>query len=107
MSDGNNDVPETLETLGEKITALGKSIDARFAQVDARFAQVDARFDEVKTHIDVRVEALDAKVNLVYDTVIAQNARNEVNDKAHDGFEERLANHDTRILALENPKPTR
>ena len=87
MSDEKNGMPETLESLGQKISALGKSIDARFAQVDARFGQIDARFanvdtrfDELKAHLGMRIEALDAKITLVYDTVIAQNARNETHD---------------------------
>jgi uncharacterized protein (DUF3084 family) len=153
-----NSMPETLETLGQKIIALGKSIDARFAQVDAgfaqvdagfaqvdtrfaqvdtrfaqvdarfaqieacfvqvdaRFAQVDARFaqaetrltqvtDELKAHLNVKIETLDAKITLVYDTVVAQNARNVANEKTHTWIEKRLDDHDTRILALEKPNP--
>ncbi len=54
MSDEKS-VPETLETIAEKITALSKSVDERFTglreSVDARFTalstSVDKRFDEV------------------------------------------------------------
>jgi len=112
MRDEKRDVPETLDSLGEQIRALGKSIDARFAQVDARFAQVDTRFaqvdtrfDELKAQLGARIEAVDANVKLVYDVVIAQTDRNKANDKAHERFEKRLDDHDTRLLALEKPKP--
>lgn len=40
-------MPETLDTIAEKVTALSHAVDGRLAQVDARFADVDKRFDEV------------------------------------------------------------
>jgi tetrahydromethanopterin S-methyltransferase subunit G len=124
MSD-EKPVPETLETLAEKIGALGKAIDAQFAQVDARFDQVDARFDqvdarfeqidaritteiaEVKTHLGVKIEALAEDVRRVYDAVIGQQTRNERNDTDHATFARRLDNHDVRLLALEKKPRSR
>jgi hypothetical protein len=46
MADENT-VPETLETIAEKITALSASVDKRFGEVDQRFGEVDKRFDGV------------------------------------------------------------
>lgn len=83
-------VPETLETIAQKITALGKSIDQQLA--------------EVKAQLGVKIEAVEEKVNRVYDVVIAQREINTANMKAHEGFTARLENHEIRILALEPHK---
>lgn len=91
MSNEKNGMPETLESLGERIVALGESMDKRF--------------DEVKAQLRAQIEAVDANVKLVYDTVIGQNDKNKANEKAHKQFKKRLDDHDVRILALENPKP--
>ena len=123
-------VSETLETIAEKITALAKTIDERFAQVDQRFAQVDRRFaqvdqrfgetnaqitalaktvdrrfDETESRLGVKIEAVDAKVTLVFDAVIALRELSDTNTKDHERFNEHLENHDIRILALEPSKP--
>jgi hypothetical protein len=58
-------VPETLETIAEKITALGKSIDQRF--------------EETKAQLGVKIEAVDAKVTLVYDAVISLQKQADTN----------------------------
>ena len=102
MSDEKSRVPETLQTLGEGIAALAKSMDARFTILEKSMA---TQFAEVKAQLGTRIEALDTKITLVYDTVIAQTDKNKANDTAHERFEKRLDNHDTRILALEHPKP--
>jgi glycine cleavage system regulatory protein len=113
-------VPETLETIAEKITALGKSIDQRFAKVDQQFAKVDQQFagvgqqfksidqqfEETKAQLGVKIEAVDAKVTLVYDAVISLQKQADTNARDHQRFTERLDNHDVRILALES-KPAR
>ena len=114
---------ETLETIAEKITALAKTIDERFTQVDQRFAQVDQRlgetdakltalaktvdrrFDETESRLGVKIEAVDAKVMLVFDAVISLRELADTNTKDHKRFTERLDNHDIRILALEPSKP--
>ena len=49
-------MPETLETIAEKISALGKSMAARFGDVDTRFDAVDARFTALNTSIDKRFD---------------------------------------------------
>ena len=125
-------VPETLETLAEKIGALGKAIEAQFAQVDARFAQVGAEFAqvgsefaqvnerfaqidaritteiaEVKAQLGVKIEAVGEDVKRVYDVLIGQQKRNEANDSDHATFTQRLDTHDVRILALEKKPRSR
>jgi len=103
MSD-EKPVPETFDTIAAKIDALGRSIDARFAQVDKRFAQVDKRLDETKTQLLIEIEAVNVNVTRVYDAIITQQAKNEANDKAHEGFVKRLEDHDVRLLVLEKPR---
>lgn len=97
-------VPETLETIAEKITALGKSIDQRFAKVDQQFAKVDKRLDETNAQLGVKIEAVDANVMLVFDAVISLRELADTNTKDHQRFTERLDKLDLRILALEPPK---
>src|SRR5690349_18952192 len=106
MSD-DKPVPETLETIAEKIGALGKSIEARFEQVDRRFEQVDTRFDELKAQLRTEIETVDARVKLVYEVVVAQTAKNTTIDAEHATLHRRLDNHDVRILALERRRRTR
>ena len=131
MSD-EKPVPETFDTIAAKIDALGRSIDARFAQVDKgfeqvdkrfaqvekrfeqvdkrfeqvdkRFAQVDKRLDETRTQLLIEIEAVNVNVTRVYDAIITQQAKNEANDKAHEGFVKRLEDHDVRLLVLEKPR---
>ncbi len=116
-------VPETLETIAERITALAKSIELRFTRVDERFDSVDQqftsvdqhftsvdqhfksidqRFDEMKAQLGVKIEAVDANVTLVFDAVMSLQKHAENNAKDHQRFTERLNNHDVRILALES-----
>ncbi len=99
MSD-EKPVPETLETIAEKISALGRSIDARFAQVDMRF-------DELKAQLRTEIEAVDARVQLVYEAVTSQQTKGAANDADHATFNRRLDNHDVRLLALERQKRNR
>jgi hypothetical protein len=87
-------MPDTLETIAEKLTALGKSIDGRFAKIDRQF-------EETKSQLGVKIEAVDARVKLVYDEVIARRDKATVNEKEHVEFRERLDKHELRILALE------
>lgn len=84
-------VPETLETIAEKIATLGKSMDQRL--------------EETKVHLGVKIEAVDAKVTLVFDAVLSLQKLADTNTKDHQRFTTRLDNHDVRILALESPKP--
>jgi DNA-binding ferritin-like protein len=120
MSDEKS-VAETLETIAEKISALGKSmdvrfeqvdkrfeqVDKRFEQVDKRFEQVDKRFDELKAELRVEIEAVDARVKLVYEAVVAGNAKNATIEAEHATFNQRLGDHDIRILALERRRQNR
>jgi glycine cleavage system regulatory protein len=119
--DDENIMPETLDTIAKRITALGGSIDERFTKVDKqfatieqrftkvdeRFAKVDQQFSETKAHLGVKIEALGAKVDLVYEAVIALQDHTAVNASDHKRFTARLDNHDIRILALEPPKPAK
>ena len=129
---GDHPVPETLETIAEKLTALGKTIEQQFTKVDERFAQVDARFgqadarltsideqladlrkdlgsriDETKLHLSVKIEAVDAKVQLAYEAIVALNDAKAANDADHKAFRSQLSDHDVRILALEPRKTSR
>jgi len=100
-------VPETLETIAAKITALSKSIDDQFGTVDDRFGKVDERFAETRAQLGVKIEAVDARVSLVYDVLIAMRKESEQNAREHETFTKRLDKHDTRILALEKPGPSK
>jgi septal ring factor EnvC (AmiA/AmiB activator) len=88
-----------------KVNQQFAKVDQQFAKVDQQFAKVDQQFADVKTHLEMKIEAVRAEVHLVYDVVIAQQGRNEANDRAHEGFTKRLEDHEVRILALEPPKP--
>ena len=89
---------ETLETIAGKIAALSEAIDARFDKVDQRFV-------ETKAQLGVKIEALDDKISLVYDAVLAQQGHTAVTQAAHDALKNRVADHDVRLLALESRKP--
>ena len=99
---------ETLETLGEKLDALGgkldvfgTSVDKRFEQVDKRFEQVDNRFDELKGELGTRIEAVDAKVDLVLEGFGNLLKKGAANSASHARMDARLDAHDLRLTALE------
>jgi DNA anti-recombination protein RmuC len=121
MSD--SPVPETLETIAARIEALSAKMHQQFAKVDQQFVKVDERFvnvdqqlakvDQQFTKIDqqfaetraqlgVKIEAVDSRVRLVYDAVLALQGHAETNVADHKRFTERLDKHDVRILALES-----
>ncbi len=114
---------ETLESIAEKITALGTSMNQQFAKVDERFAKVDERFAKVderfakmedrfgsidqqladlKAHLSVKIEAVDHKVGLAYEAIVA--GRDKVDEIAvtDASMKSRLDNHEVRIMALES-----
>jgi len=88
-----NPVPETLQTIAAKIDALSKS--------------VDLRFEETRAQLGVKIEAVDTKVEQVYDEVIAMREETKRNAAEHKTFTKRLDNHDVRVLALEKPGPAK
>ena len=111
MSD-EKPVPETLETLAQRIAALPTKADLeRFATkadlepfaTKADFEPFATRADlaELKSQLRTDIQALRADVKLVYDVVIAQDARNKVTDKDLKALKKQLNKHDLRILALE------
>jgi hypothetical protein len=114
-------VPETLQTIGEKIAALGKSIDERFVAVDKRFDAVDQRFDavdqrfdavdkrfdEVKAQLRTEIESVRGDVKLVAEGFATQTGILKRMDSDRERLERRVENHDGRILALERKKRIR
>jgi archaellum component FlaC len=103
---------ETLETVGTKIDELGAKLDAfstavdkRFEQVDKRFEQVDKRFEqlkeEIKGELGTKIEAVEAKVDLVLEGYADLRMRDARNSAAHARMDTRLDGHELRIAALE------
>jgi septal ring factor EnvC (AmiA/AmiB activator) len=84
-----------------------KSVDQQFKSVDQQFKSVDQQFADMKAHLGVKIEAVDAKVDLVLEAVMSLAKHAETNAKDHGRFTERLDNHDVRILALESSKPAK
>ena len=66
---------------------------------------MDQRFEETNAQLGVKIEAVDVKVTLVFDAVIALRQLADANTKDHERFTKRLDNHGVRILALESSKP--
>jgi chromosome segregation ATPase len=82
-------------------------IDERLAKGEKRFTTIDEQFAETRAQLGVKIEAVDAKVSLVYDVLIAMREESEQNARDHKRFTKRLNNHDVRILALEKPGPSK
>jgi hypothetical protein len=91
---------ETRTDLGAEISELSKSMTDRFGKIDRQF-------EETKAQLGVKIEAVDAKVDRLYDEVIAMRAETKRNTSEHEAFTKRLENHDLRILALEQPGHTK
>jgi hypothetical protein len=91
------EMPETLDTLAEKIVALTRSIDKRFETVDKRF-------DEVKAELRMQIEAVDTKVGLVLEKVTDLVARDARHSAVHVRHEQVLDKHELRLIALESDK---
>lgn len=98
-------MPETLETIAEKIAELGQSINVRFGKVDVRFDAVDARVDQLKSQLRVEIEAVRGDVRLVAEGLAAQTVLLKRIDAGREELEKRVDRHDLRIRALEPPKP--
>lgn len=105
-------MPETLETLAQRITALPTKADLerfatkadleRFAtKTDLERFATKTDLAGLKSQLRAEMEALRDDVRRVYDVVIAQNDRNKANDADHTAFRTQLDDHDVRILALE------
>lgn len=96
-------VPETLETLAQRIAALPTKADLeQFAtKTDLERFATKADLAELKSQLRADMEGLRDEVKRVYDVVIAQNDRNKASDADHTAFRTQLDDHDVRILALE------
>ena len=70
-----------------------KTTDQQFKTIDFRFKTIDQQFAETRAQLGMQLEALDHKIGLIYDVVIAQQ------------FKSRLDDHEVRLLALESQKP--
>jgi hypothetical protein len=120
MSD-EQPMPETLETLAQRIAALPTKADLagfatksdlerfatkadleRFAtKADLERFATKADLADLKSQLQTEIEALRDDVKRVYDVVIAQDVRNAANDNEHAHFRTALDAHEIRILALE------
>ena len=98
-------MPETLETLAAKMTQLSETVQTGFGQTDARFRSIDRKLDEMRAQLGVKIEAVDTRVTQVYDAVIALTSHEKQNRKDHQRFDNKLDDHDVRILALEHRTP--
>ena len=91
-----------------------KHVDEQFTHVDEQFTHVDERFTkadqdrkELKSQLLVRLEAVEAKVDRVYDEVIAgRDVVNVVRSEQATGNAV-LDNHEIHIRALESKKPAK
>jgi hypothetical protein len=95
---------ETLETIGTKLDTLGAKLDVFSTSVDTRFEQVDTRFDELKSELATRIEAVDAKVDLVVEGFGNLLKKDASNSASHARFEARVDNHELRLVALERAR---
>ena len=100
-------MPPTLETIASSLTELKKSIDAQFKHVDERFTEADQDRKELKSQLLVRVEAVEAKVDRVYDEVIGTRKEVRAIRSEHATFTQLVDNHEIRIRALESKKPAK
>ena len=93
---------------GRLVTVDGRlnKVEERLDQADDRFtsleASIDRKLDEMRSQLGVKIEAVDTRVTQVYDAVIALGAHGEQNRKDHKRIDEKLEDHDVRILALEH-----
>jgi archaellum component FlaC len=81
-------------------------IDQRLAGIDTRFDGIDTRLVDLKAELLIRIEAVDTKVGLVLEKVDHLIHRDVANSVAHARFEQRLDNHELRIIALESRENT-
>ena len=97
---------DSVEGKFDKVDGRFNIIDGRLDKADDRFtsfeASIERKLDEVRSQLGVKIEAVDARVTQVYDAVIALGAHGEQNRKDHKRIDEKLEDHDVRILALEH-----
>lgn len=87
-SDDLADIKQLMEaTVAAAFTVQNERLERRFDAIDERFDGIDSRLDS----IDSRFDGMDVKLD-----TIADAARVQFNEQ-----EERLDNHETRIIRLE------
>jgi chromosome segregation ATPase len=92
---------EQVDRRFEQVDSRFEQVNRRFEQVDGRFEQVDRRFDDLKAHLTIKIEAVDAKVNLALEHIDDFLKRDVANAAAHARIETRADGHEIRITALE------
>lgn len=90
-------MPETLETIAEKISALGASADARFDAADKRFDAVDKEFVSVSQAFAEQRE---------YTEFAFAKLKEELSAEMNGGFS-RLDRKIDRVLELLTVRPRR
>ena len=83
---------ETLETLSHKIDVLTEYV-----------VSLPTRLDELKSGLQTQIEAVDTKVSLVLEKVDHLIKRDIYHSVVHARFDQRLEDHELRLIALESP----
>jgi len=113
----NNERFSTVDQRFDKVDQRFDQIDQRFAKVeerleahdqqfvsiDQRFKTIDQQFAETRAQLGVKIEAVDAKADKIYDELIAMREEARRNASEHKTFMSIMENHEVRILALEKP----
>ena len=84
-------MPETLDSIAAKIAALSD--------------HVDRRHDETRSALRTYIEAVDTKVGLVLEKVDDLIKRDMRHTAARVRFDDRLDNHELRLMVLESEEP--
>ena len=97
-------MPETLETIAEKIGALGAVVDRRFDAIDKRFDSVDGRFEAVDKEFVSVSQALAEQRE--YTEFAFAKLKEELSAEMNGGFS-RLDRKIDRVLELLTMRPRR
>ena len=98
----NAPMPTTLESIAASLIDLRKSIDDRFQKAADDRRQLKS---ELKSELKVEIEALETKVDRVYDEVIGTREEVRAIRSEHATFTQLFDNHEIRIRAFESKKP--
>ncbi|HSC26537.1 MAG TPA: hypothetical protein VLD67_04640 [Vicinamibacterales bacterium] len=104
-------VDKRLDGVDKRLVGVEKRLDAsdaRFDGLEKRLDASDNRFDgfekklaDVRNELLIRIDGVDSKVGLVLEKVEDLIKRDVGNSVTHARFQERLDDHELRLIALE------
>lgn len=85
----------------EKVDERFEKIDQRFKKIDERFDKVDERFEKVEEEIKIKFDKVLTGQDKILKELVDLRTENMVNANLYQRHDEKLENHEKRIIIVE------